>query len=110
MLGAADSPSPTVGQMLSGSVKTWLEERGMGFIRADAGGTDLFVHRSDLVDGTWLIVGSPVSFEEGFDKVKGKRVAKKVSGAAAAQGKGRAGCGGGPAGLPVPLAGDGGGG
>jgi len=81
-------PANTIGQMLTGIVKTWKDERGMGFISPATGGDDAFVHRSSLLDGQWLVVGSPVMFEDSWDQMKGKRIAKNVTGAVAAEGKG----------------------
>lgn len=81
-------PTATIGQMLTGIVKTWKDERGMGFIQPATGGDDAFVHRSSLLDGQWLVVGSPVMFEDSWDQMKGKRIAKNVTGAVAAEGKG----------------------
>lgn len=84
-------PPSTIGQMLTGIVRTWKDERGMGFIAPANGGDDAFVHRSFLLDGQWLVVGSPVMFEDSWDTVKGKRIAKNVTGAVATEGKGAAG-------------------
>jgi len=79
------------GAMTNGTVKVWLDERGMGFITPEAGGEDVFVHRSDLLDGDWLQAGSMVMFQEEYDLAKGKRIAKQVSGAQAkGAGKGAA--------------------
>lgn len=50
--------------MESGAVKTWLEDRGFGFITADSDGKDLFVHVKSLPRGTKsLAVGDRVDFE-----------------------------------------------
>lgn len=73
----------TQGQQ-TGVVKVWQNERGMGFIGPDNNGPDLFVHRSRLLDGETLIVGSRVCFEAGIDPMKGKGVALKVTGAVGA--------------------------
>lgn len=75
--GAATAPA---GQ-IPGIVKAWIEDRGMGFITPSAGGDDHFVHRTFLLDGQSLTLGSTVSFEPGWDQTKGKRVAKNVLGA-----------------------------
>ena len=48
----------------------------MGFITPADGSADVFVHRSNLIDGDALIVGAPVVFEAGFDPQKGKPIAK----------------------------------
>lgn len=73
----------------SGTVKTWLEDRGMGFITPATGGEDVFVHRSFLADGQSLTIGSIVAYESAFDAVKNKPTAKNVRGAHAAKGAGK---------------------
>lgn len=74
------STTPT-GTTMQGTVRIWLEERGMGFIVPSTGGEDFFVHRSNLCDGHSLVQGSTVSFDPAWDVQKEKPVAKKVSGA-----------------------------
>lgn len=69
------------GNTQTGTVKVWLEERGMGFIVPTAGGADHFVHRSDLADGHSLVQGGTITFDPGWDVQKNKPVAKKVTGA-----------------------------
>lgn len=71
-----------------GTVKAWIEDRGMGFLTPDDDGEDVFVHRSDLIDGEWLSMGAPVSFERGFDQQKQKVIARRVTGASSASVKG----------------------
>mmetsp|Transcript_22253 Transcript_22253/g.50816 ORF Transcript_22253/g.50816 Transcript_22253/m.50816 type:complete len:620 (+) Transcript_22253:99-1958(+) len=66
------------GAVQTGVVKAWIEERGMGFIKPDTAAEDLFVHRSHITNSQWLSVGATVTFEEGFDGMKGKRIAKQV--------------------------------
>merc|ERR1740117_1859963 len=67
----------------TGVVKAWWEERGFGFIVSDAGGQDVFVHRSGLLDGQMLAQGSRVSFQTQFDAQKGKVIASQLTGAIA---------------------------
>lgn len=102
--GAAVLTAP-VGSMQQGTVKAWIEERGMGFIAPMTGGDDIFVHRSCLVDGQSLVVGSIVMFEVGWDSAKNKPMARACAGAVPQPGGG-CGCGFGalPLAANVPLA------
>jgi cold shock protein len=51
----------------SGTVKWFNEENGYGYIVADDGGRDLFVHRGSIVGGDWrtrtLLEGTRVGFD-----------------------------------------------
>jgi len=69
--------------MMTGTVKTWKEEKGFGFIAADGGTDDIFVHRSVLADGESLMVGTPVLFEVTYDTERKGFKATKVLGAVA---------------------------
>ena len=71
--------------VVRGTVKAWIEERGMGFIQPADGTADVFVHRSALTDGNSLRVGAPVTFEPGWDAAKGKPIANKCTGGVAEQ-------------------------
>lgn len=64
-----------------GTVKAWIDNRGMGFITPGDGGEDLFVHRSMLTDGHSLVIGTQVSYDPGWDAMKNKGIAQNVSGA-----------------------------
>lgn len=64
--------------MPSGSCVGWTEDRGFGFVRDDAGGADLFVHRRDLANADSLAQGWRVSFEIGTDERRGKPKAVRV--------------------------------
>jgi cold shock CspA family protein len=68
-------------ELQAGTVKSWLDDRGMGFIAPSSGGQDLFVHRSNLVDGESLRVGAQVMFSPGWDSSKGKPIALTCVGA-----------------------------
>ena len=48
---------------MEGEVKTWLDERGFGFINVEDQDSDVFVHHSEL-NGTYsLMRGQKVEFE-----------------------------------------------
>lgn len=81
MSGKGGWGAPSIPNGQHGVVKAWIEARGMGFITPADGSADVFVHRSNLVDGDALIVGAPVVFEAGFDPQKGKPIAKVCAGA-----------------------------
>lgn len=76
------------GNMQTGVVKSWNDEKGFGFIIPDAGGDDIFVHRSSLSDGGMLVQGNPVQFEVTWNAQKGKSQASRVTGATPQGGKG----------------------
>ncbi len=79
---AAESPgnveeAPAGEQM--GSVVTYFEAKGFGFLRPDDGGRDIFFHVSRLVEGlaTELRPGTRVLYELGMDRT-GKMAASSV--------------------------------
>ena len=45
----------------TGTVKQWRDEKGFGFITADDGSEDLFVHRTSLQAGDCLVEGAKVT-------------------------------------------------
>jgi cold shock CspA family protein len=54
---------------LSGTLRTWNDDRGFGFIAPTHGGAELFVHISELPrDGTRPTVGEKLSYELGRGK------------------------------------------
>jgi CspA family cold shock protein len=72
--GAGDSPREQIG-----SVVTYFEAKGFGFLRPDDGGRDVFFHVSRLSEGdsTTLKPGTRVIYELGMDRT-GKLAASSV--------------------------------
>ena len=77
--GDAASDDGMVEQAQTGSVMTYFEEKGFGFLRPDGGGKDIFFHISRLHEGeaTQLVPGVKVSYELGMDR-NGKIAASSV--------------------------------
>ncbi len=73
--GESEAPS---GEQ-KGSVVTYFEAKGFGFLRPDDGGRDIFFHVSRLVEGlaTDLRPGARVLYELGMDRT-GKMAASSV--------------------------------
>jgi len=63
----------------AGSVVTYFEAKGFGFLRPDDGGRDIFFHVSRLVEGlaTELRPGTRVLYELGMDRT-GKMAASSL--------------------------------
>jgi len=63
----------------SGSVVTYFDQKGFGFLRPDDGGRDIFFHVSRLVEGlaTDLRPGTRVLYELGMDRT-GKVAASSI--------------------------------
>ena len=63
----------------TGSVVTYFEAKGFGFLRPDDGGRDIFFHVSRLVEGlaTDLRPGKRVLYELGMDRT-GKMAASSI--------------------------------
>jgi CspA family cold shock protein len=75
--GGEVAEAPTGEQ--AGSVVTYFEAKGFGFLRPDDGGRDIFFHVSRLVEGlaTDLRPGARVMYELGMDRT-GKMAASSV--------------------------------
>ena len=73
--GAEDAPA----EQQTGSVMTYFEEKGFGFLRPDGGCKDIFFHISRLHQGqaTELVSGAKVAFDLGMDR-NGKFAASSV--------------------------------
>jgi CspA family cold shock protein len=80
---ASESGGESSGEMPSGeqggSVVTYFEAKGFGFLRPDDGGRDIFFHVSRLVEGlaTDLRPGTRVLYELGMDRT-GKMAASSI--------------------------------
>jgi CspA family cold shock protein len=75
--GDATGEAPSGEQ--SGSVVTYFEAKGFGFLRPDDGGRDIFFHVSRLAEGlaTDLRPGARVMYELGMDRT-GKMAASSL--------------------------------
>jgi CspA family cold shock protein len=75
---SSDSPDDAPVEQI-GSVMTYFEEKGFGFLRPDGGGKDIFFHISRLHQGqaTELVPGTRVSYDLGMDR-NGKIAASSV--------------------------------
>lgn len=75
--GESGNEAPTGEQ--TGSVVTYFEAKGFGFLRPDDGGRDIFFHVSRLVEGlaTDLRPGAKVIYELGMDRT-GKMAASSI--------------------------------
>src|SRR6266851_2328203 len=74
---AATDPSEPVIQI--GSITTYFEEKGFGFLRPDSGGRDIFFHISRLQEGdaTQVVPGARVFYDLGMDR-NGKIAASSI--------------------------------
>ncbi len=77
--GSTESGSDEAPAEQIGSVMTYFEEKGFGFLRPDGGGKDIFFHISRLHQGqaTELVPGTRVSYELGMDR-NGKIAASSI--------------------------------
>ena len=76
---SGDGSDDGLSEPQTGSVMTYFEEKGFGFLRPDGGGKDIFFHISRLHQGeaTELVPGVKISFELGMDR-NGKIAASSV--------------------------------
>jgi len=76
---SADASDEGLAEAQTGSVTTYFEEKGFGFLRPDGGGKDIFFHISRLHQGqaTELAPGTKVAFDLGMDR-NGKIAASSV--------------------------------
>ena len=74
-----ESSEDTAPGIQTGSVMTYFEEKGFGFLRPDGGGKDIFFHISRLHQGdaTALVPGAKVAYDLGMDR-NGKIAASSV--------------------------------
>jgi len=77
--GASAGEGGEVTAEQTGSIVTYFEEKGFGFLRPEAGGRDVFFHISRLSEGqaSDLTPGAKVIFELGMDRT-GKMAASAV--------------------------------
>jgi len=77
--GGGDGGAGDVPREQGGSVVTYFEAKGFGFLRPDDGGRDVFFHVSRLAEGdpTTLKPGTRVLYELGMDRT-GKLAASSV--------------------------------
>ena len=76
---SGESGGEAPGGEQSGSVVTYFEAKGFGFLRPDDGGRDIFFHVSRLAEGlaTDLRPGTRVLYELGMDRT-GKMAASSI--------------------------------
>jgi len=60
-----------------GKVKFYRPDKGYGFLTA-AGGAEIFVHRTGIVNGVSLPDGAEVTYDEATNPKSGKRCATNV--------------------------------
>lgn len=79
LAGSGEAAEEGVPDHYAGSVMTYFEEKGFGFLRPDGGGKDIFFHVSRLHEGqaTDLVPGTKVTYELGMDR-NGKIAASSV--------------------------------
>ena len=66
-------------EVLSGTVKSWIVDKGFGFITPQDGDEEVIVHHKALGDAERLHVGDGVKYELFFDEAKQKHRAENVA-------------------------------
>ena len=69
------------GNMYSGTVRNWFDSshaKGNGFIIPDIDGEDVFVHRQNVMNATYLTAGDTVTYELQVNQLKNKNKLQAV--------------------------------
>ena len=74
-----DNEDSQTREVLSGTVKSWIVDKGFGFITPQNGDEEVFVHHKALGDAERLHVGDGVKYELFFDEAKQKHRAENVA-------------------------------
>lgn len=64
--------------MVRGKLRTWIGDRGFGFVRPDGGDEDLFCHVSHFPDADEASPGDVVEFAIGVNDRNGRTEAQNV--------------------------------
>mmetsp|Transcript_2519 Transcript_2519/g.5789 ORF Transcript_2519/g.5789 Transcript_2519/m.5789 type:complete len:860 (+) Transcript_2519:52-2631(+) len=75
--GQRDAPPAEEARLQRGTVKSWMEEKGYGFIIPEDGGPDIWVHRTKLCGGVVMAPRAKVVFEARWDRQRGKFAAER---------------------------------
>ena len=78
-VNASDQTVAEASDVFSGTVKSWIPDKGFGFITPQNGDEEVFVHQKALSDADRLYVGDKVTYELFFDEAKQKHRAENVA-------------------------------
>ena len=78
-VNASDQTVAEASDVFSGTVKSWIPDKGFGFITPQNGDEEVFVHHKALSDADRLYVGDKVTYELFFDEAKQKYRAEDVA-------------------------------
>ena len=78
-VNASDQTVAEASDVFSGTVKSWIPDKGFGFITPQNGDEEVFVHHKALSDADRLYVGDKVTYELFFDEAKQKHRAENVA-------------------------------